>query len=100
VYSLEKPTKLNVVGKFDPYPELVNAIDIYVHQATSIVFILRTNGLATYHLREGVKDAYYREAAAFSYTWIAIGLSLLVCVPLTFSALMRHRDKYAYSSKY
>ena len=100
VYSLVKPTKLNLVGRFDPYAELIDAIDIHVHQATSIVFILRTNGLATYHLREGVKNDYYREEAAFSYTWIAVGLSLLVCVPLTFSVLMRHRDKYAYSSKY
>lgn len=102
VYSLDKPSKFKIVGKFDPYPETlsITALDIQVHQATDAVFILRTDGLAIYHLREGVKDDYYREAASLSYTWIAIGLSLLICVPLLVSVLMRHRDKYAYSSNY
>ena len=77
-----------------------NARDIFVHQATSTVYILRSNGLAMYHLVEGVKNDYYRDEASFGYTWIAVGLSVLVCVPLAVSVIMRNKDKYAYSSKY
>jgi hypothetical protein len=100
VYSLKKPTKFNIVGKFDPYTETLIAKDIYVHQATSTVFILRNNGLALYYLREGVKNDYYREEISFSYTWIAIGLSLLICVPMFISVVIRHKETYAYSSKF
>ncbi len=100
VYSLEKPTKFRIVGKFDPYApnSTIIAKDIFVHQATSSIFILRSHGLAIFHLIEGVKNDYYREESAFSYTWIAVGLSALICVPLAISVAMRSRDKYAYST--
>jgi hypothetical protein len=100
VYSLNKPTKFRIVGKFDAYENSGTAIDIYIHQSTSTMYILRNNGLVIFNLVEGVHNDYYHEEAKLGYTWIAIGLSLIICVPLAISIVMRHHDKFTYSSRF
>jgi heme exporter protein D len=61
---------------------------------------LRNNGLVIFNLVEGVHNDYYHEEAKLGYTWIAIGLSLIICVPLAISIVMRHHDKFTYSSRF
>lgn len=100
VYSLDKPTKFRIVGKFDPYDDGGVGLDIFVHEPTSTMYILRNNGLAIFRLTEGEHNDYYREEAKFSYTWIGIGLSLIICVPIAISIVMRHRDTFTYSSRF
>jgi hypothetical protein len=97
---LDKPTKFKLAGRYDPYEDTIplKAIDIFVHPGTQSIFILRNDGFLINRIVEGVKNDYYRQEAAFSYTWIAVGLSLLICIPLGIAVVSRSRDSYSYSA--
>jgi len=105
MYSLKKPLKFNVVGSYNFYVSSATTRDIVVHQATSTIYLLRNNGLAIYRLIEGrpAKDSpnyqFYREETRIGYTWIAVALSFIICVPLAITVILRHKDQYAYKSR-
>ena len=95
VYSLNKPTKFKLAGIFD----FINpgyGKEIYIHDATSTLYILQNNGLFIFNLVDDVKNNYYLEEMKFGYTWIAILLSMIICVPLAVSAVIRHKEKFSY----
>ncbi|MBN2155350.1 MAG: hypothetical protein JW776_04860 [Candidatus Lokiarchaeota archaeon] len=97
VFSLTDPIQRELVGRFDPYNELINARDIYVHQSTNTLYLLRNNGLTMYNLVEGIKNDYFRVEAALDYTLVAIVFSLILCVPLGIAVIIRHRETATFS---